>query len=93
MGSERYRDIYERVWREPVPPDVADGSAWYKLLLDTALKNPNIPTYVRVIEYPEGNNYIVSTYIETSRGDVVEVLSPPYSFPSKMLIETILLLY
>lgn len=93
MANDQQRALYERAWAEPIPPRVSDGSAWYKLLLDTALKHPSIPTYVKVLSYSEGKRSVVSTYFETSRGDVIEVLSPVDAYPSKMLIETILLLY
>lgn len=93
MANEDVRKQYEKGWKHPVPPRVSDGAAWYQLLLDTALKGKGIPTYVKVLNYPERNQQKIATFIESSRGDIIEVLSPQDAYPSKMLIETILLLY
>lgn len=93
LANEAVERAYARAWRSPVPSTVEDGTAWLKLMLDTALRNPDIATYIQVVSDPYKDKQIVRTFIETSRGDIVEVLSPRNSYPSKMLIETILLLY
>ena len=89
-------DFYERFvtgWREPRPRHVEDGTAICKLLLDTALTGYNILTRVQVLRDLRQDTVRVSTKFITSRGDLIEVLSPLKCYPSKMLIETIQLLY
>lgn len=78
--------------RDTLSRRVIDGTHWASLLLSAALKDMPVPYHVEMRK-DKNDNGVIAVFVLTRNDDVVEILSPVQHFPSKMLIETITLVY